>query len=293
MVRHLTRQTLKDKAYEEIKSAIIKNEMRPGQLLSIDGLAAMLDTSPTPVREALAVLSSEGLVSIEPHRRLRVFPLTEEAIKEAYEVRLVLEVWAARETSRKVESSPALRRSLQALRTAVTRMLDQSPGELPKEASVGVDLKLHDILTGSVDNKLMRELLDLMGSRSMRIRTYVESDREPRNESVITKEHLEIIQQLLAGNSRMAQKAVVSHLRRAEERTLKTLRMRLQSDAEGGASTARLRSPAPSGDAVGKRAREPMPPPQKAATRQSTPPLGVPGLKSRSGTTGRGRKPSR
>ncbi len=60
---------------EHLRTAIVAGELAPGALLREVELALRLGVSPTPVREALVELASEGLVEIEAHRLKRVSPI--------------------------------------------------------------------------------------------------------------------------------------------------------------------------------------------------------------------------
>ena len=61
-----------DKAYDRIKSAICKRQIRQGSRLAEATLASRLKLSRTPVRSALRRLSYEGLVEFVPNRGLRL-----------------------------------------------------------------------------------------------------------------------------------------------------------------------------------------------------------------------------
>lgn len=80
-----------DRAYAEVRAAILQGELRPGTMLSENELAARLGTSRTPVRAALTRLQDEGWVTIYPQRGVLVRELSEREVREAAEVRHALE----------------------------------------------------------------------------------------------------------------------------------------------------------------------------------------------------------
>ena len=82
-------------AYHRIRRWIVEGRLRPGDRLIEQRLAEDLDLSRTPVREALRMLQSEGLVTFEPNRGARVRELTREHIADLYELRARLEAMAA------------------------------------------------------------------------------------------------------------------------------------------------------------------------------------------------------
>jgi DNA-binding GntR family transcriptional regulator len=92
-------RTLAEKAYETLHTAIISGALRPGMRLPIEELAAHLEMSPMPIREAVRRLDAAGLVDNVPHRGARVTELSVTDLAEVYEVRLALEPLAIRRTA--------------------------------------------------------------------------------------------------------------------------------------------------------------------------------------------------
>jgi DNA-binding GntR family transcriptional regulator len=82
--------------YEAVKALVMDHVIAPGSRLSIDRLARELEVSPTPIREALARLESDGLATKEPLRGYFTTPvLSQDEVEQLYEFRGVIEVWAA------------------------------------------------------------------------------------------------------------------------------------------------------------------------------------------------------
>ena len=81
--------------YELIRRRIVEGDYRPGQRLVEARVAAELDVSRTPVREAFRMLQAEGLVRVEPNRGARVRSLSVDDISDVYEVRARLEAMAS------------------------------------------------------------------------------------------------------------------------------------------------------------------------------------------------------
>jgi DNA-binding GntR family transcriptional regulator len=91
--RHRTKQEF---VYRTLREAIVKCELPPGERLVIDDLARRLEVSSIPVREALQLLQSEGLVWMVPHVGATVAPLSRESIVEIFTVMEGLEIVATR-----------------------------------------------------------------------------------------------------------------------------------------------------------------------------------------------------
>jgi DNA-binding GntR family transcriptional regulator len=88
--------SLRQHAYDEIKTRILDSQYAPGALLSEVRLAEDLQISRTPIREALRELSSRGLVQILPKRGVMVSDLTLQDVVEVYQLREQLECFATR-----------------------------------------------------------------------------------------------------------------------------------------------------------------------------------------------------
>ena len=86
--------TFVSKAYATIKQKILDNGYPPGHQALERQLAAELQMSRTPIREALIRLQEEGLVEVLPRHGMRVIPLSPEDMQEIYEVLTGLEVTA-------------------------------------------------------------------------------------------------------------------------------------------------------------------------------------------------------
>jgi DNA-binding GntR family transcriptional regulator len=86
--------SLADSAYEQLRGAIVRGELRPNERLVEQDLAAWLHVSRTPLRESLTRLAQEGLVSSE-RRGWVVRDHTADEVSEIHEVRAALEGMAA------------------------------------------------------------------------------------------------------------------------------------------------------------------------------------------------------
>jgi DNA-binding GntR family transcriptional regulator len=85
-------------AYEQLRTKILVGDLAPGATFSQVQLASQLGVSRTPLREAVRLLQTEGLLNSEPKRRVRVSPLTTEDFEDLYAMRIVLDSLAVRLT---------------------------------------------------------------------------------------------------------------------------------------------------------------------------------------------------
>lgn len=91
--RHVTKQQF---VYEVMREAILRCEFGPGERLNIDALARRLDVSIVPIREALRVLESEGLVVSVAHVGATVAPISRQSIVEIFTILEGLEAVSTR-----------------------------------------------------------------------------------------------------------------------------------------------------------------------------------------------------
>ena len=90
----VSRQTLSQKCYEQIKESILSRDIMPGERLQEVRIANMLDVSPAPVREAFRMLAMEGLIRIDPWKGAVVQCYSSEEILDVVQCRVALETLA-------------------------------------------------------------------------------------------------------------------------------------------------------------------------------------------------------
>ncbi|HEU4448584.1 MAG TPA: GntR family transcriptional regulator [Gaiellaceae bacterium] len=96
-------------ASEVIREAIIDGRLPPGQRLKEEELARELGMSRTPVREALLMLESEGLVESIPRRGATVRSYAVDDLADVYQLRALLEGYAARRAATRISAEDVAR----------------------------------------------------------------------------------------------------------------------------------------------------------------------------------------
>ncbi|MBN2644520.1 MAG: GntR family transcriptional regulator [Desulfuromonadaceae bacterium] len=89
-------QTLREKILENIRDAILKGSLKPGERVSEPDLAERYGISRTPIREAFRQLESEGYLTVVPRKGAVVTALSERDVEEFYSIKSILEGYAAR-----------------------------------------------------------------------------------------------------------------------------------------------------------------------------------------------------
>lgn len=88
--------TAQQHAVDALRRRIASGDVRPGERVNQEDIAAQVGLSVAPVREALRVLAEEGQLTYRPRRGYVVTELQYEDLSEIYELRKILEERAAR-----------------------------------------------------------------------------------------------------------------------------------------------------------------------------------------------------
>jgi len=94
--------TSKTLIYKEIRRSIIMGHRKPGERLDLDVLSKRYGTSVTPVRDALQMLSQEGLVTIKPRSGYFCTRITLKQLRDLLEMREILEVAAVERAAARI-----------------------------------------------------------------------------------------------------------------------------------------------------------------------------------------------
>ena len=94
--------TLGQRVYQGLRDYLMAGQLQPGQKLTLRELAAALNVSPMPVREAVRRLAAEGALEVLPNRRIRVPVMTKARFRELLRIRVALEGLAVEEAARRI-----------------------------------------------------------------------------------------------------------------------------------------------------------------------------------------------
>ena len=92
----IVKKSIKEQVYEEIRSRIISREYTPGSVLNITKLSEELGVSNSPIREALAMLAKEDLLTIVANSKYKVVELDENLLQQVDAALVALLIGAAR-----------------------------------------------------------------------------------------------------------------------------------------------------------------------------------------------------
>jgi DNA-binding GntR family transcriptional regulator len=122
-ISKLERETLHDRAYLELKKAIMSGAIRPGATITIRAMAAALGTSPMPVREALRRLVAERALVMLPTRSVTLPLMTAEQFDEICRIRVAMEGMVTEKAAGLI--TPEALRRMQQAQTEMSRLKPQ------------------------------------------------------------------------------------------------------------------------------------------------------------------------
>lgn len=196
--------TLTERVYATIKEAILELELPPGSSLVEDELARQLETSKTPVRDALLALERDGLVTKIPYKGTYVSGVSQTDITEIFELRAVLEGLAARLATRSF--SPKELDEAEKLLDAA----DEARNRGDAESASKYGAAFHAIVHRRAENRLLIPILDKLEEQLRRLRHL--SDQLSGRLEKSGRQHREILAALRTGDPVRAEAAMRNHL---------------------------------------------------------------------------------
>lgn len=207
---------LAQKAYRVLKESIMNNEVKPGDCLSENVLAQALGMSRTPIREAIKVLASEGLIEIHNGVGAFVKHITVKEIHDIFEVRSALECIAVDSALNRMTEDELsfLEKEWLALHTSVV-----SGTPIGWDILSEYDYKLHEFLVKKCDNDYIINIID---SIRMKITRFQKISAVSLGDEIDTiNQHLELIRLMKCRNAEALKAELKAHILLAEELILK------------------------------------------------------------------------
>ncbi|WP_234361386.1 GntR family transcriptional regulator [Plantactinospora sp. BB1] len=228
LLRPARRTTLADDVYESVRALVMDHAVAPGERINIDALARRLEVSPTPVREALARLESDGLVRKRPLAGYTAAPLLSRTeFDELVEMRLILETASVRRLAERFAGQPGADTAdapagptgeLAELRREA-ELPDQTPGTegfAAIAAFTAQDARFHHLLAERSGNRMLHAAV-------VRLRAHLHLFRlhfPTAHYGTSTREHLRIVDAIGTGDPDAAGTAMRDHLLAAADRHL-------------------------------------------------------------------------
>lgn len=200
-------KSLRERVLDSLRNAIINGELKPGETLVETDLAAQMGISRAPLREAINILSVEGLVETIPYHGTTVRKLSRKDIEDLYSVRSMMEVFAIERIV--AAGSPRIDEVVARLHEVCDEMMvaarDGSLIEVNR-----IDRQFHNALIEHSHNSL---LLTLWNSVTLRVQQ-VMSLRNKRTGDLqqIARNHLAIVDAIARSDTLEAIRLICEHI---------------------------------------------------------------------------------
>lgn len=202
----MKKETLKDKAYKYIKSKIINCEYAPGDFLDEKTLIKEINSSRTPIREALNKIEQENLIKIIPKKGVFVTEISLKNIYDVYQARNLIEPTTIiiygnnYDKSKLIEFKSSFQKE-----------------NLKSNDFYKIDDRFHEYIVNISKNSYIINLMNDIRVQNQRIRIITGKSHDFNNS---VNEHIEIIDSILNKNYTEAEQLMKKHIELATNRTL-------------------------------------------------------------------------
>lgn len=155
---------LREVVFNNLRDAILKGQLKPGERLLENHLADKLGVSRTPVREALRMLEQENLVELIPRRGAQVLDISAEDIKNVLEIRSALECVGIRHACQKMSEE-----NLRELKR-YNEEFEHAFEDKDYERVATMDEKFHDVIFCAAGNAKLTTIISNMRAQVYRYR---------------------------------------------------------------------------------------------------------------------------
>ncbi len=198
--------TLGTRAYREIRDQILAGQLKPGQRLSLRGVAGTLGMSMAPVGDALRELARDGLVESEPGWGTRVRQVTAESLRSQHILRTAVECEAARQCS-----------------LAVTGQQLNDLAELAQELDRRIDTEAEPDRIHGLDSEFHLRIAELSGSPSLvdvlkanqLVRMLARGSVLAHQRDKPRLQHVHLVEAIRTGDADQAEQAMRKHCQRS------------------------------------------------------------------------------
>jgi DNA-binding GntR family transcriptional regulator len=204
--------SLSEWCFIELRSAVLRGELKPGERLEEVKLSQLLSVSRSPVREACQRLVQCGLAEMIPQKGISIIKLSQDDIMYLIRIREAFESLIVREAVQTI-TPEQIDHCKQKLLTLLGTRRRQTDGHLDQD-----EFDFHDFLTEVIKNPFTKSLFSIISNKIkiLRIQSRVIS---ARSEHAI-EEHLKILDAIEAGDADLAEALARAHAVKSEEKKL-------------------------------------------------------------------------
>jgi len=203
------RKSLGQHVFDNLKQAIIRGNITPGEWLVESHIAQMLGISRTPVREAIHKLERERLIERQPRGGFTVLGLNREDIEETFGIRGVLEGYAARLAT--IKHDP---RELVVLEQKVDEF-QECLSKKQMDSLPVINTEFHELLYALSKSPRLIHMINGLRDQIYRFREIILKDKTHAGTS--HEDHLQMLKFMRKRDVEGVEKLVREHIQRGQE----------------------------------------------------------------------------
>lgn len=197
------RRRLADEVYEQLVAAIMAREIGPEDSLVQEKLAAEMQISRTPVREALMRLEQEGVLEVSKRGSFRLYQMDDQEVKELYQSRAAVEGQCARILAVRGNAE-----DIRFLRATVTR--EEAMTEHTARAYFEANRNIHRAFVERADNRFLLEMFDMIWGKAMAFHLFATIENVDLDQSLGA--HMDLVDVIESGDKTAALELFTSHI---------------------------------------------------------------------------------
>ena len=211
----IIRKSLHHELVDRMQTLIINSELKPGARVPEKELCDQFGVSRTPLREALKVLASDGLVRLEPNRGAWVTQVTEEEVEEVFPVLGALEALSGELACKHITDA-----EIEEVRALHADMIE-SYERRDLDAYFSINQKIHRAILMAARNGTLATSCQALSLRMQRAR-YLANMTDGRWFDAV-QEHEKILQYLVARDGKQLAITLLKHMEAKRASVIKWL----------------------------------------------------------------------
>ncbi len=197
------RRRLADEVYSQLVDAIMHQEIGPEDKLVQEKLAADMQISRTPVREALMRLEREGVLEISSGGSFKLYKMDAQEVRELYQSRAAVEGQCARILA--VHKTPEM---IANLRKVIEK--EEAVSEQSARAYFDANRNIHLAFVKAANNRFLLNMFDMLWGKAMAFCLFATIENVDLNESLGA--HMELVDVIDSGDKTAALETFINHI---------------------------------------------------------------------------------
>lgn len=200
MLKQVKRESLSEKVYSQLRNEMMSGQIKPGEVLNARKIATEIGVSPTPVREALLQLVSEGALIFDHRRSVSVPAMTRDRFIELRAIRMELEGLCA------AKAAEVATEDLVDKLSRISRDLFNAIAESRYKKALRLNQEFHLTLPAFVEMPTLQSIIESLWVQTGPFLNYLYPP--PQGTSYEGHPHSKLIECLSAHDSKGARKAM-------------------------------------------------------------------------------------